>query len=34
LGEAVRPLTWQVYGGMQVLLYGALAIFVGAALVW
>ncbi len=34
LGEAVRPLTWQVYGGMRVLLYGALAIFVGVALVW
>ncbi len=34
LGEARRPLTWRVYGGMRVLLYGSLAIFVGVALVW
>ena len=34
LGEARRPLTSRVYGGMRVLLYGSLAIFVGVALVW
>ena len=34
LGDARQPLTWRAYAGMRVLLYGSLAIFVGAALVW